>query len=426
MIDLILKNCNIINYDKRVFGNILIKDEIIVDIIPDTLSDNIESHRILDCKNNIVMPAFIDMHTHLRDPGYEYKEDIESASLAALAGGFTTCLSMANTEPPADNKTVIRYIIEKSKNLNLIDILPYGSVTVGRKGKQLVEMGILLLEGAVAFSDDGSCIMNAEVSRRAMEYAKTFNSFIAIHAEDHNLSENGQINEGKISTLTGLKGIPKEAEESMIFRDIVLADLTKSHLHICHLSTKRSVELVRWAKKQGINITAEATPHHIYFTEESLKGYDTNYKVKPPLKRKQDIDSLIDGLRDGTIDVIATDHAPHHLDEKYIEFESAEFGMTGLQTALPILIKQIEENKLAYEDVARVLCYNPAKILGINKGYISKNYTADIIVIDPNMEYIFDDKINKSKSINTPFYNKKLKGTVIYTIKSGSIIYKYF
>ncbi|MGA1845864.1 dihydroorotase [Deferribacter abyssi] len=420
---LLLKNCTVINFDKIEENvNILINNDEIADIT----KENIENTTVIDCSNKYVVPGLIDMHVHFRDPGLEYKEDIESGSKAAAAGGITTCLPMANTKPINDNSSITKYMIEKAKKIGIIDIFPVAAITKGMKGEELTEMGDILEAGALAFSDDGLPVMNSEVMRRALEYASQFDSFIISHAEDKNLAGNGVINEGKISTITGLKGIPAEAEEVMIARDILLAKLTNAHVHIAHVSTKGSVELIRWAKKIGINVTAEATPHHFTLTDEDLLTYDTNYKMNPPLRTEEDKNAIIEGLKDGTIDIIATDHAPHHKIEKFVEFDNAAFGITGLQTLIPLTLKLVKTKNIDMKKFVYLTSFKPAEILNLkDRGYIAKGKKADITIIDDKIEYIFDEKINKSKSENTPFFNKKLIGAAVYTIKNGNIVYEF-
>jgi dihydroorotase len=340
-----------------------------------------------------------------------------------VAGGYTTCLCMGNTNPPADNSSVIKYMIDKSEKLGLIDLHPYGCATINRAGEQLVEMGDILDAGAIAFSDDGSPIMNSEGMRRALEYANTFNTFIATHSEDAHLAADGQINEGNVSTITGLKGFAAAAEASMIARDLFLADLTKSHLHVCHVSTQLSLKLIRCAKVMGINVTAEVTPHHLLFTEDNLLTYDSNFKVNPPLRTTNDVNSLFDGIKDGTIDVIATDHAPHSIDEKHIEFENAAFGIIGLQSTMPIMLQFVEDKKISINEIVKLASYNPSRILKLKKGRIEKKYIADIIIVDVDKKYIYNENIIKSKNYNTPLYGKTLKGITVCTIKAGKIVY---
>ena len=417
----LLKNCKIVNHDKISQGNILISDEKIIDIT-DTLP---QADNMIDCSGKYVLPGLIDMHVHLREPGFEYKETITSGSLAAAAGGITSLCCMANTKPCVDNASVSSFIISKAKEEGLIDVFPYGAVTKGMKGEELTEMGDLLDHGVGGFSDDGHTIMNAEVMRRGLEYAKHFGSFIATHAIDTNLQGKGVMNEGAVSAISGLYGIPTEAETTIVIRDILLAKLTRSRVHICHISAKETVDLIRWGKSQDINVTAEVTPHHFTLTDEACLTYDTNCKMSPPLRRQEDIDAIIEGLKDGTVDCIASDHAPHMADEKFVEFDLAPVGIIGLQTTLPLTLRLLDKGLIDWKDFAKILSYNPAKILGKQDiGYIGIGKLADIVVIDPSSEYIFDEKINKSKSTNTPFWGEKMKGRAIYTLKRGKIVYQ--
>lgn len=419
---LALKNCLIINHNESFEANILIEDEKIKDIT----NEDINGDNVIDCHNKAVLPGIIDMHVHFRDPGFEYKEDIISGSRAAVAGGITTCLPMANTYPVNDNAGMTRYMVERNKKLGLVDLLPIGSITKKMEGKELVEMGDMLKAGAIAFSDDGLPVGNSEVMRRSMEYAKGFGSFIISHSEDRELSQGGMINEGEISTITGLSGIPSASEDIGVARDILLAKLTKSHIHICHVSSKVALKIIKMAKKERVNVSCEVTPHHFSFTEESLLDYNTNYKMNPPLRSTEDQEMLICGMKDGTIDVIATDHAPHHTDEKHIEFGNAAFGIIGLQTLIPLSLKLVKDKKIDLNDFVRLTSYNPSKILKLDdRGSIEKGKLADIIVIDKDKEYIFDDTINQSKSCNNPLYNTTLKGCALYTIKKGRLVYKF-
>ena len=415
----LLKNCKIVNHDKITESGILIEGETISAIIPDA-----EADKVIDCAGAYVLPGLIDMHVHVREPGQEYKEDIKSASEAASAGGITSLCCMANTNPVIDNAAVMNHITARAREIGLIDIFPYGAVTKGLKGEELTEMGDMTNAGAAGFSDDGRTIMNAEVMRRALEYARQFGAFIATHAIDTNLQGAGSVNEGSISAITGLKGIPSESETTIVIRDLLLAKLTKSRLHICHVSAKESVELIRWGKNEGINVTAEATPHHLILTDKYCEGYDTNYKMSPPLRTEKDVEAIIAGIKDGTLDCIATDHAPHQADEKFVEFDYAPVGIIGLQTLIPLTLHLIRAGKLSWTDFARAASYNPAKVLGKNKlGYIAPDMQADITVIDPECEYVFDERINKSKSANSPFFGTALKGRAIYTLKRGKVVF---
>lgn len=417
----LLKNCKIVNHNEIKDGNILINDSIIEDIV----TDNIDAENVYDCYGKYVLPGLIDMHSHMREPGFEYKEDIFSAGLAAVAGGITSACCMANTKPVIDSAPIASYIINKAKRDALIDVFPYGAVTKGLKGEELTEMGDLIEHGVGGFSDDGNTIMNAEVMRRGLEYAKYFGSFIAVHAIDVNLQSNGYMHEGKISAINGLRGIPSESETVIAIRDMLLAKLTKSRVHICHISVKETVDLIRWAKNEGIDVTAEATPHHYTLTDDNCLNYDTNFKMSPPLREEEDVEAILQGFKDGTVDCIATDHAPHQDDEKFVEFGLAPVGIIGFQTAIPLTIKRIEEGKLTWQDFARLMSYNPAKILRKSElGEIARGKQADITVIDPNLEYIFNESINKSKSANSPFFKKKLKGRAVYTFKRGKLVYE--
>lgn len=421
MMKILLKNCKIVNYDKISESNILIENDKISAITNETP----QADKVIDCTGKYVLPGLIDMHVHMREPGFEYKEDIGSGSRAAAAGGLTSLCCMANTKPCVDNASVSSFIVNRAKEEGLIDVFPYGAVTKGMKGEELTEMGDLLEHGVGGFSDDGYTIMNAEVMRRALEYTKHFGSFIATHSIDTNLQSSGSMNEGAISAITGLHGIPSESETTIVIRDILLAKLTRSRVHICHISTKETVDMIRWGKSQGVNVTAEVTPHHFTLTDKMCEGYDTNSKMSPPLRKEEDRLAMIEGLRDGTIDCIASDHAPHMADEKFVEFALAPVGMTGLQTTLPLTLRLIDKQLIDLKDLARVLSYNPAKILKKDElGYIGVGKNADITIIDPNAEYIFDEKVNKSKSMNTPFWGQKMKGRAVYTIKRGKIVHQ--
>lgn len=419
---LLLKNLKIVNHDKIIENtNILIEKSHIKAVT----GESPEAKEIIDLNGFYAVPGLIDMHVHFRDPGLEYKEDIFSGSKAAVAGGVTTCLPMANTKPVNDNSAITKYMIDKSKQCGLIDLYPVGAITKGMKGEELTEMGDMLEAGAIAFSDDGLPVMNSEVMRRALEYIKTFDSFIISHSEDKHLAGKGVIHDGKVATITGLKGIPAEAEEIMIIRDILLAKLTKSRIHIAHVSTRGSLKLIKWAKEEGINVTCEAAPHHFTFDENSLLEYNTNYKMNPPLREPEDVKAIIDGLKSGLIDTIATDHAPHHIDEKFVEFDLAAFGITGLQTLIPLTLKLVKENKLTWQDFVRLTSYTPSKILNLSdRGEIKEGKLADITIIDPDYTYIFDEKTNKSKSVNNPLFGKELTGIAKLTIKNGKIVHK--
>lgn len=384
-----------------------------------------EPIEVIDADGKLVMPGLIDMHTHLREPGYEYKEDIQSGTRAAAMGGFTAVACMPNTDPPCDNDSVVSNILEIAKKHGCVKVYPIGAATKGRAGKQLSEMGEMKRAGAVAFSDDGSPVATAEVLRCAMEYLKSFDAVLIDHPEDSSLSENGQVNYGLMSTVLGLKGIPREAEEIVVARDILVSSLTKGKLHLAHISTKGSVNLVRQAKSSGLSITCEVTPHHLVLTEEAVwkTGYDTNTKVNPPLRTKEDVESLRAALADGTIDAIATDHAPHHADDKWVEFDYAAFGISGLETAVPLVVDRLVLSGIIdWMKVAETMSTNPAKILGVPGGTLQEGSIADVTIIDPECERSVDPRGFMSKGQNTPFTGWRLTGAPYATIVNGRTV----
>ena len=416
---IVLRNGTVVT-DKTVVSNLVIENGKIADIT----NELPQSDKEFDCRGKIIVPGLIDIHTHLREPGQEHKETLQSGSESAVAGGVTTLCCMANTNPVIDNGSLAAWIVKRSKEIGLADILPYGCVTKGMQGEELTEMGDILSAGAGGFSDDGKPIINGEVMRRALEYSNYFGSYIACHEEESSLSNKGVMHEGAVSARCGLRGIPAAAESVMVARDIELARLTGGRTHICHVSSRYSVELIRRAKADGINVTAEVTPNHLTLTDEECAEYDTASKVNPPLRAEIDRQALISALKDGSIDCVASDHAPHHKDDKFVEYDYAAFGMLGLQMIIPLLTEQIRAGHYNWVDFARFTSENPAKILRlIDRGKLKKGFKADITVIDPDAEYFFDEKVNKSKSFNTPFWGKKMRGRSIITIKSGNIAF---
>jgi dihydroorotase len=375
---------------------------------------------IIDASGNLVVPGLIDMHVHLREPGFEYKETIATGTAAAKAGGFTSVCCMPNTNPVNDNRTVTEFILAQAGRA-AARVFPIGAITKGSKGEELAEMGELHAAGCVAVSDDGKPLMNASVMRRAMEYSRIFDTLVVSHCEDAMLSAKGVMHEGVVSTELGLRGIPRAAEDVMTARDIALAELTGGRLHIAHVSTAGSVRLVRDAKARGIRVTAETCPHYFSLTEEAVRGYNTLAKMNPPLRTAEDVAAIKEGLRDGTIDAIATDHAPHAPDEKSGEFDYAPFGIVGLETALGLTMKLVNENILTLADAVRKLSLNPATIMKLGKGTLSIGSDADITIIDPDLEWTVDASQFKSKSMNTPFNGWKLKGRAVRTIVGGSL-----
>ncbi len=372
----------------------------------------------IDASGKLVVPGLIDMHVHLREPGFEYKETIATGTAAAQAGGFTSVCCMPNTNPVNDNRSVTEFILARAGKA-AARVFPLGAITKGSKGEELAEMGELHAAGCVAVSDDGKPLMNASVMRRAMEYSRIFDMLVVSHCEDAVLSGKGVMNEGVVSTELGLRGIPRTAEDVMTARDIALAELTGGRLHIAHVSTAGSVRLVRDAKARGIRVTAETCPHYFSLTEEAVRGYNTLAKMNPPLRTTEDVAAIKEGLRDGTIDAIATDHAPHAPDEKSGEFDYAPFGIVGLETALGLTMKLVNENILTLADAVRKLSLNPATIMKLGKGTLSLGADADITIIDPGLEWTVDASQFKSKSKNTPFNGWKLKGKAIQTIVQG-------
>ncbi len=380
--------------------------------------------KVIDANKLVVVPGLIDIHVHLREPGFEHKETIRTGTLSAAAGGFTSIACMPNTDPINDNASVTDYILLKARTEGIVNVLPIGAITKSEEGNQLAEIGEMYEAGCVAISDDGMPVTNSNLMRRAMEYVKAFNLPVIVHAEDTYLSDDGVMNEGKTSTMLGLKGIPNASEEVMIARDIFLSELTGTDLHICHVSTEGSVRVIREAKKRGVKVTAEATPHHFLLTDEEVYNYNTNAKMNPPLRTSKDVKAIIKGLKDGTLDVIATDHAPHSEDEKNVEFDIAPFGIVGLETALPLSLKLVEDNILTISQVIEKLTINPANIVNSDKGTLKKNKVADITIYDPKEEYLIDKNNFYSKGKNTPFQDWKVRGKVKYTIVSGKIVYK--
>jgi dihydroorotase len=381
---------------------------------------------ILDASGLVVCPGLIDLHTHLREPGYEEKETIASGARAAARGGFTTICCMPNTNPPLDSQTAIEFIKSKAAEA-VIRVLPIGCISKGRQGKEITEMGELAKSGVIAFSDDGEPALSSYIMRQALDYSRAFNLPITDHCEDTILTEGGQMNEGVVSAKLGLRGIPNAAEDIIVARDLALAQLTGGWIHIAHTTTAGAVELIRRAKEKGVKVTAEATPHHLTLTEERVIGYNTNAKVNPPLRTEKDIEALIEGLNDNTIDIIATDHAPHTEGDKLCEFAKAPFGISGLETALGALMSLVHSKKLSLNTLIAKLTVEPAKILVDKQGKIGTlavGAEADITVFDPEREWVVDTKDFASKGKNTPLEGEKLKGKVIATVYGGQVVYK--
>ncbi|MCR4942110.1 MAG: dihydroorotase [Campylobacter sp.] len=420
----LIKNGIIVNSDETLRANLLIEGENISQI---TQSEP-DVDLVIDATKKFIFPGLIDMHVHFRDPGFEYKDDVISGSQTAVASGVTTCLPMANTKPVNDNASITRAMIKKAKECGLIDLLPIAAITKSQNGKELTEMGDLLSAGAVAFSDDGLPVSDSSVMRAALEYSKMFGSFCISHSEDCSLCRSGVMHEGKVSAVLGLRGMAREKEEIAVSRDMLLAKLTGGHIHIAHVSSAYSLKIIEMAKRDGINITCEATPHHFTFSDEELlkNAYDTNFKMSPPLREISDVKAVRDALKSGLIDVIATDHAPHHSDEKIVEFDRAPFGILGLQTLVPLTLKLVSEGVISLEKMSALCSANPAKLLRLaNKGKIAAGMLADIAIIDPDISYVYDEKINRSKSINSPLFGKRLQGACVKTLKNGKVVFDF-
>lgn len=420
---LLLKNGFLIDYvsNTQKKADILIENEKIIQIA-DNISDPVDT--IIDCNGLSIIPGMIDIHCHLREPGFEYKETIETGTNSAVKGGFTTICPMPNTNPTIDSTIVLEKIIQKAKEVSKCNVLPYASVTKGEKGEELVDFEELKKAGAIAFSDDGIPVSNAKIMREAIIKANNLGTFVASHCEEKSVAA-GAINAGPIADKLNVQGVLPEAEEIMAAREIVIAETNHVHSHICHISTKTSVNMIRDAKKRGVNVTCETCPHYYSFTQDEVLVSGTNAKMNPPLRTEEDKKAIIRGLKDGTIDAIITDHAPHSEEEKERELSKVPNGIIGFETVLAATITNlIEPGYIDYFDMVRLTSYAPAKILGIDRGEIKVGAIADITIFDPNIEYIYEKESIVSKSKNTPFIGKKLKGQVAYTIVNGNVVYK--
>ena len=382
-----------------------------------------EKPSVIDAKGCVVCPGLIDMHVHFREPGFEYKETITSGCRSAAAGGFTSVAVMPNTNPVNDTRAVTEHILSLARTEDIINVYPIAAITQKLEGERLSEMADLKHAGAIAFSDDGRPVISNELMRRAFEYSKMFKLPLIQHSEMLDLTEGGCMNEGMVSTELGLKGMPTEAEDIMVYRDIALLEKTGGRLHVAHISSKNSVDLVRQAKSRGLSVTCEVAPHHFTLTDEAVRGYDTNTKMSPPLRAIDDVEAIKEGLQDGTIDIIATDHAPHDIADKQVEYQNACFGIVGLETALPLSLKLVDEKILSMGDVIKKLTSTPADIFNLKAGSLSLGNEADILIFNPNLEYSIDISKFYSKSKNSPFDGWKVKGKVIHTLVKGKTAY---
>ncbi len=405
--------------------DIVIEDGNIVEIKQNALAGNENKEfKIIDASGKIVVPGLIDMHVHLRDPGYEYKETIDTGGRAAAFGGFTAICCMPNTNPVNDCRQVTEYILKKAVKADTVRIYPVAAISKGLKGDSLCEYGELKDAGAIAVSDDGNPVMNSQLMRRALEYSSGFNLPVISHCEDLALVSYGAMNEGAVATKMGLSGIPNAAESIMVLRDIALCELTGVPVHIAHVSTKESVRAIRDAKERGVPVTAETAPHYFSLTDASIKDYNTNYKMNPPLRTEKDREAICQGLVDGTIDVIATDHAPHSIIEKAVEFDQAANGIIGLETAIPLGLKLVEAGIIDITNLIEKMSKNPARILGLKIG-LEIRKTADITIIDPEISYRINADRFESLSRNTPFDGWDVKGRAVLTMVGGKIVYQY-
>ena len=379
---------------------------------------------VFDATGLVVAPGFIDMHVHFREPGFEHAETIETGGRAAAAGGFTTVCCMPNTNPVNDNATVTRYIVERARHLSPVNVFPIGAITKGSTGEELAQIGAMREAGAVAISDDGRPVMNSRVMRRAMELAAGWNMVVIDHCEDLNLSAGGDMHEGCPSVRRGLRGIPSAAEDVMVARDILLAELTGAHYHVAHISTMRAVQMVGYARRRGIRVTCEVTPHHFALADEDSIPYDSNYKMKPPLRAREDVSTVLEGLVNGAIDVIATDHAPHTGSEKMQEFERCPFGVLGLETAIGVTMEYlVHTGQIDLMKMIELYTAGPARVLGLRRGRLETGWPGDVTVFDPGRSWTYDVNRTVSKSRNSPFHGRQFRGKPVAAVVGGRVVW---
>jgi len=422
---LLIKNAIIVNADKKSKqARDIFIDKGRIEKIGAKL--DVKASKTLDAKGKLVLPGLIDIHVHFREPGQEYKETIETGSMSAVKGGFTSVMCMPNTRPVIDNAMIVEGLLKEVDRVGLCNVVPIGSITRGQKDEELVDMFELKKAGCLALSDDGKSVVSSQLMRRALEYSKMVNVLLIQHCEDPLISSGGAMNEGEMSTLLGIKADPYISESIIVGRDIELVHYLGGHVHFAHMSCRRSIELIRQAKKQGISVTAEACPHHFTLTDEAVKSFDTNTKMNPPLRTQDDIEAVKDGLKDGTIDLIVTDHAPHSKEDKEVDFEHAPFGIIGLETSLALTITElINKNILSWEQVVDKMSTRQAQIAGMkNKGVIAEGYDADIAIVDPDREWTVTPEDTVSKSKNSPFFGRTLTGRVESTIYGGKVVYQ--
>ncbi len=421
---LLIKNGRVIDPSS---GHDAVADVLIEDGLVRGIGTNLSasSAGVFDASGQVVAPGFIDMHVHLREPGFEHAETIESGSRAAAAGGFTSICPMPNTDPVNDSATVTSYIIEKARRNAIVNVFPIGAITKNSAGEELAAIGSMRQAGAVAISDDGRPVMNARVMRRAMEFARSFGMPVINHCEDLHLSAGGDMHEGAESVRLGLRGIPGCSEDVMVARDILLAEVTGARYHVAHISSAHSVEMVAFAKARGLAVTSEATPHHLTIADADMLPYDSNYKMKPPLRSRGDVHAVVDGIVRGAVDAIATDHAPHPGSEKMQEFERCPFGILGLETALGIALAQlVHTGKISLAKLVALFTANPARILGINRGTLAPGAPGDVTIFSADREWTYDVNKSASKSRNSPFHGTSFKGGPVATVVGGEIVWR--
>ena len=418
----VIKNGRVIDPASRFDG---VADVLIEDGVIRGIGTGLSGDGVFDASGLIVAPGFIDMHVHLREPGFEHAETIESGSRAAAAGGFTSICPMPNTSPVNDNATVTSYIIEKARKHAVVNVFPIGAITKGSAGEELASIGSMKQAGAVAISDDGRPVMNARVMRRAMEFARSFGIPVIDHCEDLHLSAGGDMHEGLESVRLGLRGIPAASEDVMVARDILLAELTGARYHVAHISSRHAVEMVAFAKARGLAVTAEATPHHLAIADSDMAPYDSNYKMKPPLRSKCDVGAVVNGIVSGAIDAIATDHAPHPGSEKMQEFEKCPFGILGLETAIGIALEElVHPGKIGLMRMVELFTRGPARILGLDRGTLAVGAVADVTIFSTDREWTYDVNKSFSKSRNSPFDGRTFKGGPVATVVSGRVVWQ--
>lgn len=419
---ILLKNATVVNADGMFESDILIKDGTISRIEQKITAPTAE---VINCDGKLVFPGFIDMHCHFRDPGQTHKEDIFTGASAALAGGYTTVCCMPNTKPPIDNVAAVRYVRERSNEAHGAEVYPIGAITRGMGGKELCEYGMMKAAGAIAVSDDGLPVADGSVMLNALGYAKTFDMLVISHSEDKSISRDGVVNSGENASIAGLRGIPAAAESAAIAREVLLAEEAGARIHIAHVSTAQSVDVIRMAKKRGVAVTCETCPHYFAATDDEILSYNTNAKINPPLRSQADVDAIIAGIVDGTIDVISTDHAPHSRDEKNVEFDYAPFGTVGLETAFSVAYTHLVlTDTIKLSDLARLMSAKPSDILGLECGKIAEGARADITVVDPDAEYTVDASRFRSKSKNSLFDGWQLQGRIEKVFVGGEMRYE--